>query len=356
MKSLLIIYISLMLTTIGCTRQKLSLQDNDAMPNENSNVPTPNNPLPTNLPPVIPTSDSETTKQLVDRVNILTSTINSLSTQIEELTKGMVTNNLNITTLNEALKTKPSIEDLNSKISPIQEAINSINQKGSGRFLVMHSQTQSVPSCPSGWTKLWEGYSLAGNYLGPSYDSPQDLSSPGSCAENFNSLPFFECNGSSSCEYDTLGDYSMWLTSERYVNEGAVTVDMVSKISRCVVCDGAKKILVKHSYTNSIPECPSGWESIWEGYSFGTATLYQGYSSGQDLGNTGSCLPIFIPLPVIECKYGSCNYDTSGDFTMWMVAQGTSKGKTTIVSNNTLNIDALNAVKAATSRCRVCQK
>jgi integrin beta 8 len=39
-------------------------------------------------------------------------------------------------------------------------------------------------------------------------------------------------------------------------------------ISRCTVCEGSSRVMALHSQSIQIPNCPSGWTSLWDGYSF----------------------------------------------------------------------------------------
>ena len=69
-----------------------------------------------------------------------------------------------------------------------------------------HSQTGTVPTCPPGTTKLWEGYSLM--FLGDNfYQTGQDLGRAGSCMKDAPYIPFFHCEyagGDEECYYTGL--------------------------------------------------------------------------------------------------------------------------------------------------------
>lgn len=43
--------------------------------------------------------------------------------------------------------------------------------------------------------------------------------------------------------------------------------DFLSPI-RCIVCEGPAMIIAIHSQTTSVPPCPQGWQSLWQGFSF----------------------------------------------------------------------------------------
>jgi hypothetical protein len=118
--------------------------------------------------------------------------------------------------------------------------------KKPAKIVVRHSLSTTVPSCPIGSNKLWDGYSLHAMNLASSYSSPQDLKSPGSCLRLFRPIPFIECQTPNQCDFWTDGDLSMWLTTYASTTD----VDMRNTrafppgistfspyISRCVVCE-----------------------------------------------------------------------------------------------------------------------
>lgn len=39
-------------------------------------------------------------------------------------------------------------------------------------------------------------------------------------------------------------------------------------VSRCSVCESPTQSMAVHSQDNYVPECPSGWQPLWKGYSF----------------------------------------------------------------------------------------
>ena len=43
---------------------------------------------------------------------------------------------------------------------------------------------------------------------------------------------------------------------------------MKEHISRCTVCESMSVAMAVHSQTIEIPSCPTGWNSLWFGYSF----------------------------------------------------------------------------------------
>lgn len=248
---------------------------------------------------------------------------------------------------------------------------------------MIHSQTTQVPRCPESSSSLWEGYSLVylegqekahtqdlGQYLQrmvflliPQHQSYvysslldfccKNLSScvflipflscqpyhpvgqAGSCIPVFSTMPFSYCN-KAACHYSSRNDKSYWLSTTASIPMMPLLGQEIrSHISRCVVCEIASPSVAFHSQDHTIPPCPTGWRSLWTGYSFllvsviNSFTVYDtnlAYSSpaflslqhtgagdeggGQSLASTGSCLKDFRAHPFIECQgaRGSCHY------------------------------------------------
>jgi len=223
-------------------------------------------------------------------------------------------------------------------------------------ILVRHNLTVSPtpPACPDGWKKLWEGYSfVSSSRIG------QSLGDPGSCLETFIPIPSFECLlRDGQCFYSTS---SMWLTTNN-VDQPPISgiENIISNISRCVVCEKAAPILVRHSLTSNIPACPDGWKKLWEGYSFAggfRTSTYKAFlaitaKSGQSLGDPGACLETFIPIPFIKCDWAffepspSCDYFRGGDASMWLTTNSVDQPPISGIENIISNI----------GRCVVCSK
>ncbi|MBN3314779.1 CO4A1 protein, partial [Atractosteus spatula] len=86
------------------------------------------------------------------------------------------------------------------------------------------------------------GYSFVMHTGAGAEGSGQALSSPGSCLEEFRTVPFIECHGRGTCNYYT-DSYSYWLaTLNRYEmfrkpRPSTLKADRFkSIISRCQVC------------------------------------------------------------------------------------------------------------------------
>ena len=124
-------------------------------------------------------------------------------------------------------------------------------------IIAVHSQTSSTPSCPSGWDSVWTGYSFAGAALQRGVNGAQDLSSPGSCLEQFIPIPVLECLGDyedpTYCDYYTDDDWGYWLsttTSPTPLISGIAQNEPY--ISRCNVCKSTAKVITRHSFSSSI--------------------------------------------------------------------------------------------------------
>lgn len=186
-------------------------------------------------------------------------------------------------------------------------------------FLVLHSQSSTVPSCPAGWNDEWEGYSLIAMGGGDSSSAIVDLGEPASCMENFRKVMFVECEGN-ICDYHTGNDYTFWLSIGNLSFSTASDAIAASRTSRCRVCSGSAKVFARHSQTTTKPSCPSGYTELWEGYSFAFAIGGGGYNGGSELSSSGSCLPSVYPTPFIECQLGNCRGRTPGDYSFWLSA------------------------------------
>lgn len=142
-----------------------------------------------------------------------------------------------------------------------------------GMLLVKHSQTTETPRCEPGHVQLWDGYSLL--YVdGNDYAANQDLGSPGSCIRRFSTLPALSCGVNDVCNYASRNDRTFWLTTGEQIPMMPVAEEEMRKyISRCVVCEVPSNVIAVHSQTVETPNCPSGWDGLWSGYSFLMVTL-----------------------------------------------------------------------------------
>jgi hypothetical protein len=113
-------------------------------------------------------------------------------------------------------------------------------QKPSTAVVVRHSQTTSVPSCPNGMSRLWDGYSLSSINMGSDRSNHQDFASAGSCLQKWRFVPFIECSDEDTCTSYTSGDHSLWLTTQTIDTpkfyDGQLTILNKDLIGRCSVC------------------------------------------------------------------------------------------------------------------------
>lgn len=142
-------------------------------------------------------------------------------------------------------------------------------------FLVIHSQTNKVPSCPKGMNKLWTGYTLV-QFEGDELTINHDLGLTSSCIQSFStslyhyaipdSLPS-SCS-QSICSAEEARYY--WMADTGLASSySSPNVDVPSSIARCVVCEAeTSSFLVLHTQKQSEPRCPLGWDSLWAGFSF----------------------------------------------------------------------------------------
>lgn len=230
-------------------------------------------------------------------------------------------------------------------------ASTAVVAEGWTNVIARHSFTATAPGCPSGWSNLWNGYSFA---FGTGHQDGMfgvDPGSAGSCLEVFKPIPFLECgtHSSADCDHETLNDVGGWfITTAQTGDPGAVTASyaaLSAMASRCSVCEAPKTTLVRHSFTTTAPSCPSGWTSLWQGYSFG------GVSSADNaqvshLQSVGSCLETFKAVNFMSCdRLDRCNYYDGNDFALWMTT-----------SNATTNFHQDPATTSLIGRCTVCTK
>lgn len=137
-----------------------------------------------------------------------------------------------------------------------------------GILVVKHSQTEEVPQCPLGMSKVWDGYSLL--YIeGNEKSHNQDLGIAGSCLRRFSTMPFLFCDFNNVCNYASRNDKSYWLSTNAPIPMIPVSDDNIRQhISRCAVCESPANLIAVHSQTVDIPDCPNDWTAIWVGYSF----------------------------------------------------------------------------------------
>ena len=112
-------------------------------------------------------------------------------------------------------------------------------------LLTLHARSSTVPPCPTGTRRLWQGYSV-------STISTQTINQDktGSCLKLFSPNSLFSWIGLSTPNQQSKQSYGE------------------SDVSRCSVCEVPGAVVTIHSQTLSLPECPQSWSSLWSGYSF----------------------------------------------------------------------------------------
>uniref|UniRef100_A0A1I8A8U3 Collagen IV NC1 domain-containing protein n=1 Tax=Steinernema glaseri TaxID=37863 RepID=A0A1I8A8U3_9BILA len=108
--------------------------------------------------------------------------------------------------------------------------------------LAVHSQDTAVPECPRGWHPVYPGYSFMMATAAGAEGTGQNLQSPGSCLEQFISVPVFECHGRGTCNhYNT--NHGFWLVSvdkhnmfRKPMGETLKAGAPEGRVSRCNVC------------------------------------------------------------------------------------------------------------------------
>ena len=144
------------------------------------------------------------------------------------------------------------------------------NAASRGYFFTRHSQSMDIPRCPYNTSVLWTGYSFL-YMLGNERAHGQDLGSPGSCLRRFSTMPYMFCNLNNVCNLASRNDYSYWLSTSEPMPMSMTPVhgqEIKRFISRCAVCETPTQVIAMHSQTMDIPECPRGWEGLWNGWSF----------------------------------------------------------------------------------------
>lgn len=217
-----------------------------------------------------------------------------------------------------------------------------------------HSQSTDVPTCPADTIEIYKGYSFMG-MQGDSYAHLQDLGTSGSCLIKFSAMPFMFCDIMNTCHYATRNDYSYWLATNNPMKSdmGSWNAREIEPyVSRCIVCESATPLFAVHSQTMSIPECPEGYNPLWEGYSHFIASADGGHGGAQTLSSPGSCLQHHLGTPYFHCKSSQqCNFYPHF-MSFYLAAMPENEDFNTQVREETLKPDAKR--RARMSRCRVC--
>ncbi len=95
------------------------------------------------------------------------------------------------------------------------------------------------------------------------------LGSAGSCLQKFSALPYLRCDHTNVCYYGQTNDLTYYLSTTEPMPMMPVQRDQIRPyISRCAVCEAPANVMSFHSLSMTPPPCPSGWNILWQGYSF----------------------------------------------------------------------------------------
>jgi integrin beta 8 len=137
-----------------------------------------------------------------------------------------------------------------------------------GLLITRHSQESREPECPPNTVKLWDGYSLL-YFSGNEKSHQQDLGTAGSCLKRFSVMPFIRCDIGNVCNFAQNNDLSYWLSTNLPIPKAPMDGQNIKDyISRCSVCEAPANVMAVHSQGEVVPQCPNGWDRLWDGYSF----------------------------------------------------------------------------------------
>jgi len=116
---------------------------------------------------------------------------------------------------------------------------------GTKYIIARHSFKATAPACPADFSEIWTGYSYVMVTSSSTSGGGQDLSSAGSCLENFFLPTFIECLGRGTCSY-YINNLDYWLAQNQETNQPGMwgmgnvysgLADILDQgVSRCVVC------------------------------------------------------------------------------------------------------------------------
>lgn len=137
------------------------------------------------------------------------------------------------------VKPMTSIDEIENHISRCKVCM------GTQYILARHSFTDTAPDCPEDFSPLWEGYSYVMVTSSGTSGGGQDLSSSGSCLENFYLPTFIECLGRGTCAY-YINNLDYWLAQNPEMSQPGMWgmgnvysgLDEIIRqgVARCVVC------------------------------------------------------------------------------------------------------------------------
>jgi integrin beta 8 len=127
--------------------------------------------------------------------------------------------------------------------------------------------------------------------------------------------------------------------------------DITEYISRCSVCEAPANVIAVHSQTADLPACPSGYRSMWMGYSFYAHTSTGEGGGGQSLVSPGSCLEDYRASPYVECMgKGTCQF-FANSISFWL---RTIDAGSMFADPQMAALKGKASGRSSTSRCQVC--
>eukprot|EP00105_Crassostrea_gigas_P036389 XP_019920537.1 PREDICTED: collagen alpha-1(IV) chain-like [Crassostrea gigas] len=168
-------------------------------------------------------------------------------------------------------------------------------------------------------------------------------------------MPIMFCNINTVCNVAWRNDYSYWLSTTEPMLPTMNPVEgpaLQRYISRCSVCEALSEVVAVHSQETRVPDCPSGFRSMWTGFSFIMTSGAGGRGAGQALESPGSCLEDFWVTPFIECHgNGRCNHYAT-PYSFWLATLRAYEEFRTPISETLKS----GSQKQRISRCRVCAR
>lgn len=233
-------------------------------------------------------------------------------------------------------------------------------------------------------TELWKGFSFM--FIDGGADSKwnQQLGDGGSCLENFFPGFYSNCDGF-NCRAGNEDHGTVWLATAQY-NADEVPrrkldmirneVELKNHVSRCVVCETIFKLVVVHSMSEDVPQCPEGYENVespnrelnnphpgmmisethWIGFSFWEVAV-DNFAIGIKTEQPASCLPYYSSITMAQCDVEGCRLRSDTAHSFWMM-DTQNIGKEKKLNNGVLVNDQppFQETKKYVSRCKVCRR
>ena len=127
----------------------------------------------------------------------------------------------------------------------------------------IHSFNSSIPTCPSPSRPLWAGFSLGNAPTG--YPVSTDFSTTSNCLRQYvDRLKTFST-------FSDTDSPMFWHAAEDVAPDNGRQREEL--VARCSVCEVERTLLTVHSQSTQLPDCPSGWSSLWAGFSYAQSAV-----------------------------------------------------------------------------------